>query len=303
MNGCGDKSVTTQESAVCWKSKKSTRGKPVASVKFGSAVVPIYRLRSDGRTRFMLSFYQEGKRERRSFSNLDAAKKEALLVAQRIQGRRQEMNDLRPHDGEAYRTLVELLRPSGVPLVTAVQEYVRANKPQRTPPRTAFRIRQIRTGRIRPRPPRAEGRTPLHRRHRQGPPRRRPARHRRLRIHRCAGTVRRPRQNPPPQGPRRPAPPPRRQGAPRQAKKHDIPPIDLVVVNLYPFEETVAKPDVTLEEAIENIDIGGPSMLRSAAKNHSHVTVVVDPADYPRVIAEMKSTTATPPRACASSSP
>jgi phosphoribosylaminoimidazolecarboxamide formyltransferase / IMP cyclohydrolase len=77
-----------------------------------------------------------------------------------------------------------------------------------------------------------------------------------------------------------------------QAKKHDIPPIDLVVVNLYPFEETVAKPDVTLEEAIENIDIGGPSMLRSAAKNHSHVTVVVDPADYPRVIAEMKENTA-----------
>lgn len=73
-----------------------------------------------------------------------------------------------------------------------------------------------------------------------------------------------------------------------QAKEHDIPPIDLVVVNLYPFEETVAKPDVSLEEAIENIDIGGPSMLRSAAKNHSHVTVVVDPADYPRVIAEMK---------------
>ena len=73
-----------------------------------------------------------------------------------------------------------------------------------------------------------------------------------------------------------------------QATKHDIPPIDLVVVNLYPFEETVANPDVTLEEAIENIDIGGPSMLRSAAKNHSHVTVVVDPGDYPRVIAEMK---------------
>ena len=74
----------------------------------------------------------------------------------------------------------------------------------------------------------------------------------------------------------------------KQAKKHDIPPIDLVVVNLYPFEETIAKPDVTLEEAIENIDIGGPSMLRSAAKNHSHVTVVVDPADYPRVIEEMR---------------
>ena len=73
-----------------------------------------------------------------------------------------------------------------------------------------------------------------------------------------------------------------------QAHEHQIPPIDLVVVNLYPFEETVAKPDVSLEEAIENIDIGGPSMLRSAAKNHSHVTVVVDPADYPRVIAEMQ---------------
>jgi phosphoribosylaminoimidazolecarboxamide formyltransferase / IMP cyclohydrolase len=74
-----------------------------------------------------------------------------------------------------------------------------------------------------------------------------------------------------------------------QAKAHDIPAIDLVVVNLYPFEETVAKPNVTLEQAIENIDIGGPSMLRSAAKNHSSVTVIVDPADYRRVIEEMKS--------------
>jgi len=73
-----------------------------------------------------------------------------------------------------------------------------------------------------------------------------------------------------------------------QAKQHDIPPIDLVAVNLYPFEQTIAKPDVTLEEAIENIDIGGPSMLRSAAKNHASVTVVVDPADYGRVIEQMK---------------
>jgi len=128
MNGCGDKLVTTQEPTVCGKSKKSKRGKPVASIKFGSAVVPIYRLCSDGRTRFMLSFYHEGKRERRSFTNLDAAKKEALLVAQRIQNGRQEMNDLRPHDREAYRTVVALLKPSGIPLVTAVQEYVSANK-------------------------------------------------------------------------------------------------------------------------------------------------------------------------------
>jgi phosphoribosylaminoimidazolecarboxamide formyltransferase/IMP cyclohydrolase len=63
-------------------------------------------------------------------------------------------------------------------------------------------------------------------------------------------------------------------------RAHDIAPIDLVVVNLYPFEATVAKAGVTLEEAIENVDIGGPSMLRSAAKNHASVTVVVDPADY-----------------------
>ncbi len=60
--------------------------------------------------------------------------------------------------------------------------------------------------------------------------------------------------------------------------------IDLVVLNLYPFEQTVAKRGVSLEEAIENIDIGGPSMLRSAAKNHESVTVVTDPADYPRVL-------------------
>lgn len=68
------------------------------------------------------------------------------------------------------------------------------------------------------------------------------------------------------------------------AAAHSIEMIDLVVVNLYPFEATVAREDVTLEEAIENIDIGGPSMLRSAAKNHASVTVVTDPADYDRVV-------------------
>src|SRR4030095_15002085 len=60
-------------------------------------------------------------------------------------------------------------------------------------------------------------------------------------------------------------------------REHGIEPIDLVVVNLYPFAATIAKPGVTFEEAIENIDIGGPSMLRSAAKNHESVTVIVDP--------------------------
>ena len=77
-------------------------------------------------------------------------------------------------------------------------------------------------------------------------------------------------------------------------REHGIEPIDLVVVNLYPFEQTVAKPNVALHDAIENIDIGGPSMLRSAAKNHDSVTVVVDPADYTEVakqISEMGQTT------------
>jgi phosphoribosylaminoimidazolecarboxamide formyltransferase/IMP cyclohydrolase len=73
-------------------------------------------------------------------------------------------------------------------------------------------------------------------------------------------------------------------------KLHGIAPIDLVVVNLYPFEATVAKPNVTLHDAIENIDIGGPSMLRSAAKNHDSVTVVVDPFDYAEVAKQISET-------------
>src|SRR5205085_2482645 len=72
------------------------------------------------------------------------------------------------------------------------------------------------------------------------------------------------------------------------ARQHEILPIDLVVVNLYPFEQTVSKPNVALHEAIENIDIGGPSMLRSAAKNHDSVTVIVDPADYAEVAEQVK---------------
>lgn len=74
----------------------------------------------------------------------------------------------------------------------------------------------------------------------------------------------------------------------KQAKANGIRPIDLVVVNLYPFEATIAKEGVTLAEAIEQIDIGGPSMIRSASKNYQSVTVVTDPADYNEVIAEMK---------------
>ncbi|MES2017373.1 MAG: bifunctional phosphoribosylaminoimidazolecarboxamide formyltransferase/IMP cyclohydrolase [Pseudomonadota bacterium] len=72
-------------------------------------------------------------------------------------------------------------------------------------------------------------------------------------------------------------------------EEHNIPTIDMVVVNLYPFQATVAKDDCSLEDAIENIDIGGPTMLRSAAKNHKDVVVVCDPADYLRVLEEMKA--------------
>ncbi|MEO6710053.1 MAG: bifunctional phosphoribosylaminoimidazolecarboxamide formyltransferase/IMP cyclohydrolase, partial [Planctomycetota bacterium] len=71
-------------------------------------------------------------------------------------------------------------------------------------------------------------------------------------------------------------------------KEHGIGGIDLVVVNLYPFESTVAKTGVSREEAVEQIDIGGPSMVRSAAKNHAFVGVVVDPADYGRVLEELE---------------
>jgi phosphoribosylaminoimidazolecarboxamide formyltransferase/IMP cyclohydrolase len=75
----------------------------------------------------------------------------------------------------------------------------------------------------------------------------------------------------------------------KQMKELGLDYIDLVVVNLYPFQETIAKPDVAYEDAIENIDIGGPTMLRSAAKNHAFVSVVVDAADYGKVLEEIKA--------------
>jgi len=75
----------------------------------------------------------------------------------------------------------------------------------------------------------------------------------------------------------------------RQMADHRLEPIDLVVVNFYPFEQTVAKPDVRREDAIENIDIGGPALVRAAAKNYADVAVVVDPADYAAIAAEMEA--------------
>src|SRR5439155_3891018 len=71
-------------------------------------------------------------------------------------------------------------------------------------------------------------------------------------------------------------------------REHDIRPIDLVCINLYPFEQTISKPGVTFEEAIENIDIGGPSMVRSAAKNHRYVLVVTSTDRYEKVLGDLR---------------
>ncbi|MCW5212973.1 IMP cyclohydrolase, partial [Desulfobulbus sp. TB] len=76
----------------------------------------------------------------------------------------------------------------------------------------------------------------------------------------------------------------------QQCVDHGIKPIDIIAVNLYAFEKTVADPDCSLDDAIENIDIGGPTMLRAAAKNFRDVTVIVDPADYDQVLTEIRDT-------------
>lgn len=81
----------------------------------------------------------------------------------------------------------------------------------------------------------------------------------------------------------------------REMAENGIAPIDIVCVNLYPFRETIAKPDVTVDDAIENIDIGGPTMLRSAAKNHAYVAVIVDASDYEAVLVELREQNATTP--------
>ena len=76
----------------------------------------------------------------------------------------------------------------------------------------------------------------------------------------------------------------------KQVEELNVELIDMVVVNLYPFKQTIMKPDVTLADAIENIDIGGPTMLRAAAKNYQDVSVVIDPTDYEQVLSEIKET-------------
>ena len=152
-----------------------------------------------------------------------------------------------------------------------------------------LRLRQDRRRRARARAARARRQAALDRRHRQAAGRRRPAGHRGGRAHRLSRDARRPRQDAAPDDPRRPA------GAARpcpstwrRSTQHGIATIDLLVVNLYPFEATVAKPGCTLEDAIENIDIGGPAMVRSAAKNWKDVAVLTDASQYAGVLAELQ---------------
>jgi integrase len=136
MNAGGDKLATTQEAdllSVCGSGKsgklaKHGKSKPAAHVKFGSAVVPVYRSASGNRTRFTISFHRDGKRLRQTFPTLDAAKKEAQLVAQRIQAGMQHVTDMKPHDRDAFVTAKQMLESLGIPLVAAVEDYVRSRK-------------------------------------------------------------------------------------------------------------------------------------------------------------------------------
>ena len=107
-------------------------------------------------------------------------------------------------------------------------------------------------------------------------------------AHRLSGDDGRPRQDAAPEGAWRPARDPRQcRACRRDARRTAFAPIDLLVVNLYPFEATVAK-GAGFDDCIENIDIGGPAMIRAAAKNHADVAVVVEPADYARVLDEIE---------------
>ena len=131
MEDPGDKMATTQEAptSTALKTpapKRGKHGKPAAVAKFGSASVPIYRCDSGGRVRFAISHYRDGKRLRQFFTTLEAAKKEALFVAQRIQAGLQHVTDLKPHERDNYAKALQLLADSGVPLVAAVEDYTRA---------------------------------------------------------------------------------------------------------------------------------------------------------------------------------
>ena len=129
MDGTGDKSATKLESAPEPPHFKArVKGRPVVTVKCGSARVPIYRCQSGKRVRFVISYYRSGRRQRQSFRTVDAAKKEAQFVAQRIQAGLEHVTDIKPHERDAYAKAVELLAELDVPLVAAVEDYLQARK-------------------------------------------------------------------------------------------------------------------------------------------------------------------------------
>ena len=132
MEAHGDKMATTQADLsnsanphLCTPHpKRGKHGKPAATAKFGSASVPIYRCNSGGRIRFAISHYRDGKRLRQFFTTLEAAKKEGLFVAQRIQAGMQHVTDLKPHERDNYAKALQLLADSGIPLVAAIEDFV-----------------------------------------------------------------------------------------------------------------------------------------------------------------------------------
>src|SRR5210317_1264334 len=126
LSGVGETDPKTPNRST--KRRKGKRGKPHATVKFGSAVVPIYRSQSGARTRYTISYHRDGQRIRQVFASLDAAKKEAKLVAQRIQAGMQHVTDLKPHERDAFVAATGYLEDLDMPLVSAVQEYIRARK-------------------------------------------------------------------------------------------------------------------------------------------------------------------------------
>jgi integrase len=129
----GDKLVTNQKNnanspvKTRVSQRKKKRG-PHILVKFGSATVPVYRSDSGGRIRFVISHYRHGKRLRKSFTTLEAAKKEALFVAQQIQSGMQHVTDLKSHEREAFLTARQLCDSAGVPLISALEDYLHARQ-------------------------------------------------------------------------------------------------------------------------------------------------------------------------------
>ncbi len=117
-----DKSMTTPAQT------GRKRGKPVAVVKQGSAAVPVYRAQCRGKVRFTVAFYRHGRRERRTFGDLDSAKEEARRIALNIQRGMSADNDLRPQDRESFRMAMALLAPLGLPLVGVIEEYVECRR-------------------------------------------------------------------------------------------------------------------------------------------------------------------------------